>query len=132
MAPGERVEAGAGVELWLTGEGKHWSTPEMDHQFQTVGDADAEPRQPHVGLRTELLGDGYFLSGMYQGTDDAARVVVDTSDGKVTASAVRLAGKPGWGVWFTEVQAHDNFAVKSVTVYDEQGEEVASMTPARP
>ncbi|WP_234318814.1 hypothetical protein [Streptomyces sp. NRRL F-2305] len=26
VAPGERVRAGAGVELWLTEEGKHWST----------------------------------------------------------------------------------------------------------
>ncbi|WP_327129505.1 hypothetical protein [Streptomyces sp. NBC_01727] len=26
VAPGERVQAAPGVQLWLTKEGKHWST----------------------------------------------------------------------------------------------------------
>ncbi len=132
VAPGERVEAGAGVEVWLTADGKHWSTPEMDQQFRSVGESDIEIPRPRVGLQAEILGDRYFLSGVYTGTDDAGRVVVDTSDGKVTASVVRLAGEPGWGVWYTDVRLHDALAVNSVALYDQHGKEIATMTPARP
>ncbi|MFF5161624.1 hypothetical protein ACFY3N_36675, partial [Streptomyces sp. NPDC000348] len=46
VAPGERVRAGAGVELWLTEEGRHWSTPETDHQFRSVVDGNIDLRSP--------------------------------------------------------------------------------------
>ncbi|MFI9616847.1 hypothetical protein ACIHCM_35090 [Streptomyces sp. NPDC052023] len=132
VVPGERVDAGAGVELWLTGEGKHWSTPEMDYQFRSVVDGNIDLGTPGIGLMTEPLGDRYFLSGIYVTKHSTVRVVVDTSDGKVAASVVRLAGKPGWGVWYTDAPLHDNLTINSVTLYDKQGEEVATTTPTQP
>ncbi|WP_159054030.1 MULTISPECIES: hypothetical protein [Streptomyces] len=132
VAPDERVQAGAGVELWLTEEGKHWSTPEMDYQFRSVVDGNIDLSRPSIGLMTEVLGDRYFLSGIYVTKNTAVRVVVDTSDGKVTGSVIRLAGKPGWGVWYTDVPLHDDLAVNSVTLYDQHGKKIASLTPSRP
>ncbi|MFG3660931.1 hypothetical protein [Streptomyces sp. NPDC047706] len=132
VAPGERVEAGAGVELWLTGEGKHWSTPEMDHQFRSVVDGNIDLGSPSIGLMSEPLGDRYFLSGIYVAKNGSVRVVVDTSDGKVTASVVRLAGKPGWGVWYIDVPLHDDLTINSVTLYDKHGKKIASLAPSHP
>ncbi|MFJ4467686.1 hypothetical protein ACIP2X_09470 [Streptomyces sp. NPDC089424] len=132
VAPGERVDAGAGVELWLTGEGKHWSTPEMDYQFRSVVDGNIDLGHPGIGLMTEPLGDRYFLSGIYVTGKSEVRVVVDTSDGQVTASVVRLAGKPGWGVWYTDVPLHDDLVIDSVTLYDKHGKEIASLAPSHP
>lgn len=34
VAPGERVDAVPGVQVWLTTDGKHWSTPERPNQFR--------------------------------------------------------------------------------------------------
>ncbi|MFB9349333.1 hypothetical protein ACFFUA_18005 [Streptomyces heliomycini] len=132
VAPGERVRAGAGVELWLTEEGKHWSTPEMDHQFRSVVGRDAGPRHPTVGLMTETVGDRCFLSGLYTGTVDVGRVVVDTGDGEVTASVVRLPGEPDWGVWYADVPLHENLTVDGVALHDRHGRKIASLTPSRP
>ncbi|MFI2426730.1 hypothetical protein ACH5A7_21995 [Streptomyces sp. NPDC018955] len=132
VAPGERVQAGAGVELWLTEEGKHWSTPEMDHQFRSVADRDVGHRRPTVGLMTDTVGNRCFLSGLYTGTVDVGRVVVDTGDGKVTASVVRLPGTPGWGVWYADVPLHEDLTVDGVALYSTRGKEIASLTPARP
>ncbi|MFI9616849.1 hypothetical protein ACIHCM_35100 [Streptomyces sp. NPDC052023] len=132
VAPGQRIDAGAGVELWLTGEGKHWSTPEMDYQFRSVVDGNIDLGTPGIGLMTEPLGDRYFLSGIYVTKHSTVRVVVDTSDGKVAASVVRLAGKPGWGVWYTDAPLHDNLTINSVTLYDKHGKKITSLTPSHP
>ncbi|MEZ3182630.1 hypothetical protein KYY02_29425 [Streptomyces pimonensis] len=132
VAPGERVRAGAGVELWLTEEGKHWSTPEMDHQFRSVVDGNIDLRTPSIGLMAETLGDRYFLSGIHVTGHHSVRVVVDTSDGAVTASVVRLPGTPGWGVWYADVPLHEGLTVDGVTLYDRHGKEIASLTPSRP
>ncbi|MFD7699229.1 hypothetical protein [Streptomyces caelestis] len=132
VAPGERVRAGAGVELWLTEEGKHWSTPEMDHQFRSVVDGNIDLRSPGIGLTAETVGDRYFLSGIHVTGHHSVRVVVDTSDGAVTASVVRLPGKPGWGVWYADVPLHEDLTVDGVTLYDKRGREIASLTPSRP
>ncbi|MEZ3182628.1 hypothetical protein KYY02_29415 [Streptomyces pimonensis] len=132
VAPGERVRAGAGVELWLTKEGKHWSTPETDHQFRSVVDGNADRRHPTVSLMTETVGDRCFLSGLYTGTVDAGRVVVDTGRGRVTASVVRLPGKPDWGVWYADVPLHEDLVVVGVTLHDRHGKEIASLAPSRP
>ncbi|MEU7469869.1 hypothetical protein AB0A94_15240 [Streptomyces sp. NPDC044984] len=132
VAPGERVQAGAGVELWLTEEGKHWSTPETDHQFRSVVDGNIDLSGRSIGLMTEPVGDRYFLSGVYVAGHSSVRVVVDTSDGEVTASVVRLAGTPGWGVWYADVPLHEDLTIDSVTLYDRHGKEIASLTPARP
>ncbi|MFF4243540.1 hypothetical protein ACFYY2_03590 [Streptomyces sp. NPDC001822] len=132
VAPGEHVRAGAGVEIWLTEEGKHWSTPETDHQFRSVADGNLDLQHPGVGLNTEIVGDRYVLSGLYTGTGQAGSVVVSTGDGEVTASLARLPGSPGWGVWYVDVPLHDDLTVDRVTLHDRRGEEIASMTPSRP
>ncbi|MFF4243542.1 hypothetical protein ACFYY2_03600 [Streptomyces sp. NPDC001822] len=132
VAPGEHVRAGAGVEIWLTKEGKHWSTPETDHQFRSVVDGNLDLQHPSVGLSTEILGDRYFLSGVYVARQGSVRVTVDTSDGTVDASVVRLSGRPGWGVWYVDVPLHDDLTVDRVTLYDGRGEEIASLSPSHP
>ncbi|MFE4050272.1 hypothetical protein [Streptomyces sp. YIM B13518] len=132
VAPGERVRAGAGVELWLTEEGEHWSTPGMEHQFRSVVGRDAGPRHPTVGLMTETVGDRCFLSGLYTGAVDVGRVVVGTGDGEVTASVVRLPGEPDWGVWYADVPLHENLTVDGVALHDRHGRKIASLTPSRP
>ncbi|QKV98467.1 hypothetical protein [Streptomyces sp. NA02536] len=132
VAPGERVRAAAGVELWLTAEGKHWSTPETDHQFRSVVDGNVGHGRATVSLMTEPVGDRCFLSGSYGGSVDVGRVVVDTGDGEVTASVVRLAGAPDWGAWYADVPLAENLRVNGVTLYDRAGREVASLTPSRP
>ncbi|MFF5157781.1 hypothetical protein ACFY3N_16265 [Streptomyces sp. NPDC000348] len=132
VAPGERVRAGAGVELWLTEEGRHWSTPETDHQFRSVVDGNIDLRSPGIGLTAETVGDRYFLSGIYVAKHHSVRVVVDTSEGEVTASVVRLPGRPGWGVWYADVPLHEDLAVNGVTLYDGHGRDIASLTPSRP
>jgi hypothetical protein len=132
VAPGERVQAGAGVELWLTEEGKHWSTPEMDHQFRSVVDGNIDLRTPGIGLTAEIVGDRYFLSGIHVTRHRSVRVVVHTSDGTVPASVVRLPGRPGWGVWYTDVALHENLTIDRVTLQHENGKEIASLTPSRP
>ncbi|MEW1873076.1 hypothetical protein AB0420_34180 [Streptomyces caelestis] len=132
VAPGERVRAGAGVELWLTEEGKHWSTPEMEHQFRSVVDGNIDLRSPGIGLMAETVGDRCFLSGIHVTGHRSVRVVVDTSDGAVTASVVRLPGAPGWGVWYADVPLHEDLTVDGVTLYDKRGKEIASPTPSRP
>ncbi|MFJ5261687.1 hypothetical protein ACIQAC_14630 [Streptomyces sp. NPDC088387] len=132
VAPGEQVVAGAGVELWLTGEGKHWSTPEMDHQFRSVTDGNIDLNTPGIGVTMETLGDRYFLSGIYVTGQKAVRVVVNTSDGRVTASAIRLPGNPGWGVWYTDVPLHDTLTINKITLYDRQGNKITTFTPSHP
>ncbi|MFI8006985.1 hypothetical protein [Streptomyces sp. NPDC086010] len=132
VAPGEHVQAGAGVEIWLTEEGKHWSTPEMDHQFRSVVDGNIDLQHPSVGLSTEVLGDRYFLSGVHVARQGSVRVVVDTSDGKVDASVVRLPGRPGWGAWYVDVPLHDELTVDRVTLFDARGRQIASLSPSHP
>ncbi|CAM5652696.1 MULTISPECIES: hypothetical protein [Streptomyces] len=132
VTPGERVRAGAGVELWLTEEGKHWSTPEVEHQFRSVVDGNIDLHTPSIGMTAETVGDRYFLSGIHVTGHPSVRVVVRTSDGEVTASVVRLPGRPGWGVWYTDVALHENLTIDRVTLQHESGREIASLTPSRP
>ncbi|AOR33626.1 hypothetical protein BFF78_23430 [Streptomyces fodineus] len=100
VAPGERVQAAPGVEMWLTADGSHWSTPEQANQFRGL---DAYPRHtPGVSLHAEPVKGSYFLSGLYYGvTGDPGRVEVSTGHGEVAAKVLTLAGSPGWGVWYT-------------------------------
>lgn len=103
VSPGERVHAAPGVVLWLTEEGKHWSTPDQPDQFRSVVDGNIDPTRPSVSLQAEPVGDRYFLSGVYVTPDDAAdaaTVRVVTGLGTVTGTVVRLPGHPGWGAWY--------------------------------
>ncbi|MYZ33653.1 hypothetical protein GT002_00550 [Streptomyces sp. SID4917] len=149
VAPGERVKAAPGVRLWLTEEGKYWSTPDMDEQFRSVTDGNLDLSTPGVSRQSESVGDRYFHSGVYYGSRAAARVEVTTRTGRtVRASMVELAGKPGWGAWYTTTElppvakvlgpegagtgrGTDSGApvdfIRSVTLYDTAGRVLATL-----
>ncbi|WP_405973130.1 sigma-70 region 4 domain-containing protein [Streptomyces sp. NBC_00988] len=126
VAPGERVDAVPGVQVWLTTDGKHWSTPEAPNQFLGLTDeseedryedayrskykdsygsgrkVSAESKQPTVSVQPDPLNNtSYFLSGLYRGLSaDPARVEVTVDDRRITGTVLTLAGSPGWGVWY--------------------------------
>ncbi|MFD7896707.1 hypothetical protein [Streptomyces sp. NPDC059743] len=147
VAPGERVKAAPGVRLWLTKEGKYWSTPDMDEQFRSVTDGNLDLSTPGVSRQSETVGDRYFHSGVYYGSRAAARVEITTRTGRtVRASMVELAGKPGWGAWYTTTElptvakvlgpegagtGTDTGApvdfIRSVTLYDTAGRVLATL-----
>ncbi|MFE1960313.1 hypothetical protein [Streptomyces sp. NPDC059479] len=149
VAPGERVKAAPGVRLWLTEEGKYWSTPDMDEQFRSVTDGNLDLSTPGVSRQSESVGDRYFHSGVYYGSRAAARVEITTRTGRtVRASMVELAGKPGWGAWYTTTElppvakvlgpegagtgtGTDTGApvdfIRSVTLYDTAGRVLATL-----
>ncbi|WUD77809.1 hypothetical protein OG937_41930 [Streptomyces sp. NBC_00510] len=130
VSPGERVHAAPGVVLWLTEEGKHWSTPNQPDQFRSVVDGNIDPTRPSVSLQAEPVGDRYFLSGVYVIPDDAAdaadaaTVRVVTGLGTVTGTVVRLPGHPGWGAWYATSPLPSSLPlpgspfIRSVTVFD--------------
>ncbi|MGW8358920.1 hypothetical protein [Streptomyces wedmorensis] len=136
VAPGERVEVMPQVQLWLTKNGKHWSTPEMADQFRSTTDGNLDKSRPGVSIQAEDVGKNYFLSGIYHGTGDAATVKIETTKGTVTGTIVRLAGETGWGAWYatsplpTGPKSKDPRSdfVSSVTVYDTTGHTIAQMT----
>ncbi|MEV7683123.1 hypothetical protein AB0O64_31975 [Streptomyces sp. NPDC088341] len=148
VAPGERVKAAPGVRLWLTREGKYWSTPDMDEQFRSVVDGNLDLSTPGVSRQSESAGNLYFHSGVYYGSRAAARVEVTTRTGRtVRASMVELPGKPGWGAWYTTTELPPVTAtvlgpegagtgrdaggpldfIRGVTLYDSAGRVLASL-----
>ncbi|MEU0391303.1 hypothetical protein ABZ208_00660 [Streptomyces sp. NPDC006208] len=140
VTPGQRVQAAPGVELWLTEEGKHWSVPGDPDQFRSVVDGNLDMSTPGVSLQGEPVdgprGPFYFLSGVFYGSRDAARVDVRTSKGRFTAEMVTLPGRPGWGAWYTTgplpdaseggLPGRDDF-LRSVTLYDRAGKQLAQL-----
>ncbi|MFB7269994.1 hypothetical protein [Streptomyces sp. NPDC056244] len=150
VRPGERVKAAPGVEVWLTGEGKHWSTPDGE-QFRSVIDGNLNLSTPDVSRQSEPAGDSYFHSGLYYGTRDAVRVEITTATGRVMrAELLELAGRPGWGVWYATTEPPPDTAdlgaegmgagagtggnadapadfIRRVTLYDATGEVLAAL-----
>ncbi|MER6431662.1 hypothetical protein ABT272_28620 [Streptomyces sp900105245] len=133
VAPGERVQVKPGFELWLTKDGKHWSTPEVKNSFRSVVDGN---QTKGVSVQEEgSMATGAFLSGVFMGKGEASRVVIRTRDGEITGTVVTLAGKPGWGAWYATssakpsqkvgIEALMDPYVRSVTVYDASGGIVA-------
>ncbi|MER5200845.1 sigma factor-like helix-turn-helix DNA-binding protein [Streptomyces sp. NPDC002755] len=128
VAPGERVTAGAGVRMWLTADGGHWSVP-----VNLRGDDSGHPRdEPGVTLRMDSVKGGFFLSGLFHGlSGEPGRVEVRSGDGgRITARVLVLAGSPGWGIWYasTPLPGKNVEALFSlggddriVTVYDAAG-----------
>ncbi|MDQ0580851.1 sigma factor-like helix-turn-helix DNA-binding protein [Streptomyces rishiriensis] len=126
VAPGERVTAGAGVRMWLTSDGGHWSVPLPGHDsVRPLG-------EPGVSLRADSVDGGFFLSGLFHGlSGEPGRVEVRTGDGgAITARVLVLAGSPGWGIWYasTPLPTKDVEELVSVsgderivTVYDASG-----------
>ncbi|MFF3322095.1 hypothetical protein [Streptomyces sp. NPDC002889] len=140
VTPGQRVQAAPGVQLWLTEQGKHWSTPDQPDQFRSVVDGNLDMSTPGVSLQAETVdgprGRSYFLSGVFYGSRDAARVDVVTAKGRLTATMVTLPNRPGWGAWYTTGPLPDSTAgdrpgkdsfLRSVTLYDRAGKQLARL-----
>ncbi|MFC9844068.1 hypothetical protein ACFWFF_36215 [Streptomyces sp. NPDC060223] len=129
VAPGEHVAGGEpGFELWLTEEGKYWTTPDdPEPQFRSVVDGNIDLSRPGVSVQAEGIQGHYVLSGLYYGgRGTASRVAVETSVGTVQGKLLELTGKPGWGVWYAiaDVPMSDEGgfdAFHSVTVHDTRG-----------
>ncbi|MFF5341836.1 hypothetical protein ACH46L_08785 [Streptomyces althioticus] len=118
--PGERVTAAPGFVLWLTEEGKHWTTPESpDPQFASVTTDNIDRNTPGVTVQSESSPTRALLSGLYYGGEGTASVVeVASKDGPVRGSLLELPGNPGWGVWYAVAGTDD---LGKVTVRDTEG-----------
>ncbi|MFJ3305883.1 sigma factor-like helix-turn-helix DNA-binding protein [Streptomyces sp. NPDC086549] len=149
VTPGERVEVVRGVQVWLTADGKHWSTPLRSNQFRGLSEDTAEDTaedtdddgagsgagsgKPGVSAQVEPVNSTYFLSGIYHGlSTDPSRVEAAVGGTRVTGTVLTLAGSPGWGVWYaraplsvTELKASLVEGGPTVTVYDAAGKAVA-------
>ncbi|WP_262059456.1 sigma factor-like helix-turn-helix DNA-binding protein [Streptomyces sp. STR69] len=141
VAPGERVDAVPGVQVWLTSDGKHWSTPQRPNQFRGLTDDSyaggqkvaADSAKPTASVQPDWLNSSYFLSGLYRGLSaDPVRVEVTVDDSRMTGTVLTLAGSPGWGVWYTraslsatQLKASYGDGGPTVTVYDAAGKVVA-------
>ncbi|MGV9345802.1 hypothetical protein ACWDSD_13505 [Streptomyces spiralis] len=126
IAPGERVTAAPGFRLWLTAEGKHWTTPTSpEPQFRSVVDGNIDLNTPGVSLQSEITDGRAYLSGLYYGGKGVASgVEIETAAGTVHGKLIELAGHPGWGVWYatTEVGSGGPMDfVSQVTVHDTEG-----------
>ncbi|MFE1960311.1 hypothetical protein [Streptomyces sp. NPDC059479] len=131
VQPNQRVKAAPGVEVWLTKDGKHWSTPEQPDQFRSVSDGNLDMSTPGVSYQAETVGDRYFHSGVYYGTREAARVEITTLTGKVVrAELLQLAGRPGWGVWYATTEppgVSEPEIVRGITLYGATGKVLATL-----
>ncbi|MGW1779354.1 sigma factor-like helix-turn-helix DNA-binding protein [Streptomyces sp. NPDC002143] len=102
VAPGERVQVVKGVQVWLTADGEHWSTPTGSNQFRGPADGSTEGAKSGVSAQVEAVNDKYFLSGLYHGlAADPGRVAVAVGDATVNGAVLTLAGSPGWGFWYS-------------------------------
>lgn len=134
VAPGERVTAAPGFQLWLTAEGKHWTTPDMpEGQFSSVVDGNIDRSTPGVSLHSEIMDGRAYLSGLYYGgTGTASTVEIKTEAGTVHGKLIELAGHPGWGVWYatTDVEPGNVSAhfASQVTVHNIEGGIYARLT----
>ncbi|MFE6482605.1 hypothetical protein ACFVGN_06670 [Streptomyces sp. NPDC057757] len=136
VTPGERVKVSTGIEIWLTEDGKHWSEPDQPTQFRSVTDGNLDLSTPGVSLQESGQDNGlFFLSGIFYGEGEPARVAVETVAGDLDGTALTLAGRPGWGVWYAEVKVPQALLSSSdaamgvtrrVTVYDSAGGVIAS------
>lgn len=139
VTPGERVEVSPGIEIWLTEDGKHWSEPDQPTQFRSVNDGNLDLSSPGVSIQESVHDGVSFLSGVFYGPGEPARVEVRTVAGVVDGTALTLAGEPGWGVWYAEVKVPESETPSSVspvgvtervTVYDSAGAVIASQESA--
>ncbi|MGW2283910.1 sigma factor-like helix-turn-helix DNA-binding protein [Streptomyces phaeochromogenes] len=128
VTAGERVSAGPGAEVWLTKDGKHWSTPKGPNQFRPAGKG-SKGSGAAITLESEpASGTRLFHSGVLQGSREASRVELTTPDGTFTARILTLAGSPGWCVWYADTRLQDGkgrLSGISVKAYDSAGKLLA-------
>ncbi|WP_431986812.1 hypothetical protein [Streptomyces griseoflavus] len=135
VAPGERVTAAPGFQLWLTAEGKHWTTPSMPEleQFRSVVDGNIDRGTPGVSVQSEISDGRAYLSGLYYGgKGTASTVVIETASGTVHGKLLELPGKPGWGAWYATTDVRPDGGpltfVSDITVRDTKGKVYAQLT----
>jgi hypothetical protein len=138
VAPGEQVEVMPGVRVWLTAQGKHSSTPDKQDEFRSAGNGNLAAGD--ASSQSEGVAGRMFLSGLYLGEGDPARVEIVTLHGTVSGHLLTLAGHPGWGMWYadggsstphsTNPDGPFRSEVHQVTVYDTAGKVIAQF--ARP
>jgi hypothetical protein len=134
VTPGERVPVAPGVKVWLTKDGEHWSAPDAPQPVRTGTYAGTTKDEPGITLQEEGKHGNWFVSGVYHGAGEAARVEIETAGGRFSGSLLTLAGDPGWGVWYAEVKLPGSGTSGSaalsgvtgrVTVYDSSGGVIA-------
>ncbi|KEG41031.1 hypothetical protein AB0D90_19925 [Streptomyces althioticus] len=134
VQPGERVTGAPGFELWLTPEGKHWTTPDMpEGQFRSVVDGNVDLSSPGVSVQSEGTPDRVHLSGLYYGGKGTASTVeLRTAAGTLHGKLIELPGRPGWGVWYAVAEPAPNDGsrhfVSEVTVRTTKGKVYASIS----
>ncbi len=134
VEPGERVTGAPGFELWLTPEGKHWTTPDMpEGQFRSVVDGNIDLSSPGVSVQSEGTPERVYLSGLYYGGKGTASVVeLETQAGPLRGELLELPGRPGWGVWYAVADPVPNEGswnfVSEVTVRNTKGKVYASLS----
>ncbi|MFH9330717.1 hypothetical protein ACH4KU_17225 [Streptomyces althioticus] len=134
VQPGERVTGAPGFELWLTPEGKHWTTPDMpEGQFRSVVDGNVDLSRPGVSVQSEGTPELVYLSGLYYGGKGTASTVeLRTAAGSLQGKLIELPGRPGWGVWYAvadSVPSDGSWSlVSEVTVRNTKGKVYASLS----
>ncbi|MEU6519597.1 hypothetical protein [Streptomyces sp. NPDC046978] len=134
VASGERVTAAPGFQLWLTAEGKHWTTPSSpEPQFRSMVDGNIDPSTPGVSLQSEITDSRAYLSGLYYGGKSTPSTVeIHTQAGTTHGKLIELPGHPGWGAWYatTHVKPGGNPIdyVSQITVRDTEGRIYARLT----
>ncbi|MGQ5577046.1 hypothetical protein [Streptomyces sp. ECR3.8] len=134
VQPGERVTGAPGFELWLTPEGKHWTTPDMpEGQFRSVVDGNVDLSSPGVSVQSEGTPERVYLSGLYYGgKGTASSVELRTAAGTLQGELIELPGRPGWGAWYAVAEPVPNDGswsfVSKVTVRNTKGKVYASIS----
>ncbi|CAM5441642.1 hypothetical protein GCM10010261_29360 [Streptomyces pilosus] len=135
VAPGERVTAAPGFRLWLTAEGKHWTTPSLPglEQFRSAVGGNIDLGTPGVSVQSEISDGRAYLSGLYYGgRGTASTVEIETASGTVHGKLIELSGDPGWGVWYATADVTPDGGplgfVSEVTVRTTKGALYAQLT----
>ncbi|MGI3225814.1 sigma factor-like helix-turn-helix DNA-binding protein [Streptomyces sp. GTA36] len=125
VTAGERVAAAPGAEVWLTKDGKHWSTPKAPNRFRPAGKGAGTA----ITLDSDSVsGTRLFHSGVLQGVREPSRVELTTPEGTFRATILTLAGSPGWSVWYADTRLPDGkgwLSEITVKAYDSAGKLLA-------
>ncbi|GGP92748.1 hypothetical protein [Streptomyces roseolilacinus] len=133
VAPGERVDVGGGRKVWLTEDGKRWADSEGFENFRSVVDGNVDRSRPGVSHQSEGDRNAVFHSGLYYGTEDAARIeLTDATGRKTTATLLELPGEPDWGVWYATTppgRSDGGGGGERLALYDAAGRLLAEHPP---
>ncbi|MFJ8694736.1 hypothetical protein [Streptomyces roseolilacinus] len=134
VAPGERVDVGGGRKVWLTEDGKHWADSEGFENFRSVADGNVDRSRPGLSHQSEGGQNAVFHSGLYYGTENAARLeLTDATGRRTTATLLKLPGRPDWGVWYATTPpgppGGDGGGDEKLALYDAAGRLLVAYPP---